>query len=170
MHHDVTSAPTTLERTIVPGDAKGAGSERRYFGLRPGPGEPFVRRTDLGACAPRARRSLLHLVHLTDMQIVDVCSPARMEFIERLRPREALAPLLPAHRPQESLALQAFDALLRTVARLGGSGITGAPVQLALTTGDAIDNQQWNELQWFLDVMSGSEVPARGSDGFLGVQ
>jgi metallophosphoesterase (TIGR03767 family) len=44
-------------------------------------------------------------------------------------------------------------------------------VELAVTTGDAVDNQQWNELTWFLSAMTGHDVtPSSRADGFDGVQ
>ena len=75
------------------------------------------------------------------MQIADVQSPARMEFLEALPQRELLEPFLPAHRPYEALAVHAVDAVVRTVRALPPSPVTGAPVALAVTTGDAVDNR-----------------------------
>jgi metallophosphoesterase (TIGR03767 family) len=164
---------TTLDRTLVAAGVKRKGTERAYRKLSAGPGEPhsvraeLVRRTQ----ASSRRKSLLHLVHLTDMQIVDVRSPARIEFVERRAERLALARLLPAHRAHETLSLHALDATLRTIRALPPSAITGVPVELAVTTGDAVDNQQTNELTWFLSVMGGGDVTtASRADGYDGVQ
>jgi metallophosphoesterase (TIGR03767 family) len=167
------AATTTLDRTLVGGAVKGQGAERAYRALEVAAGEPHRVRLELAGRQPQPTRrtSLVHLVHLTDTQIVDVRSPARIEFIERRSERVALARLLPAHRAHESLSLHALDATLRTMRALPPSAITGEPVELAVTTGDAVDNQQSNELAWFLSAMRGDDVtPSSRSDGFDGVQ
>ena len=164
--------PTTLGRRIVPGEVLARGRERAYRRLAAAVGEPHVRRLDLapGAPPPGERRSLLHLFHLTDLQIVDVASPTRIEFLDRWPDRRAIRHLLPAFRAQEPLVLHAVEAMVRTANALRRSPVTGAPLQLVVTTGDAIDDQQWNELSWFLEAMSGGRVAAGGGDGYVGVQ
>ena len=169
----MTRAVTTLERTIARGAVFRRGTGGAYRRLTIAGGEPHLRRLDLApdAGSPAERRSLLHFLHLTDAQIVDVQSPARFEFLDRHADRDALRPLLPAHRPQESLQLHALEAMIRTARSLPPSPLTGAPVSLAVSTGDAIDNQQWNELLWFLGVMQGGiVVPDSGGPGFEGAQ
>lgn len=164
--------PTALRRTIRPGEVLARGRERAYRRLAWGPGEPHVRRLDLapGAPPPDGRRSLLHLLHLTDLQIVDVASPARIEFLDRWPDRRAVRHLLPAFRAQEPLALHAFEAMVRAANALRRSPVTGAPIDLVVTTGDAIDDQQWNELSWFLGVMGGGRVRPAPREGYVGVQ
>ena len=167
------SAATTLDRTLVAAAVKGRGSDGAYHALGHGVGEPHRLRADLmgRSPVPTRRMSLVHLAHFTDMQIVDVRSPLRIEFIERRSDRLTLARLLPAHRAHESLSLHALDATLRTLRALPPSTVTGAPVELAVTTGDAVDNQQWNELNWFLSAMDGGDItPASRAGGFDGVQ
>ena len=66
-------------------------------------------------------------------------------------------------RPQEALTAHAVDAMLRTVNAVRGP-VTGAAPELAVTTGDAIDNAQWNEMQAFLALFDGGRcgrTPAR---------
>jgi metallophosphoesterase (TIGR03767 family) len=73
-------------------------------------------------------------------------------------------------RPQEALTPHAVDATLRTVNALRGPA-TGLPPALAVTTGDAIDNAQWNEVQAFLTLFDGGLVVTdSGRPGYAGVQ
>lgn len=169
----MTGAITTLRRTIAPGDVIGHGSDETYRRLSFAGGEAHVRRTDLAPAAGSsgARRSIVQFLHLTDAQITDVQSPARVEFLDRHADRRALEHLLPAHRPHESLQVHALEAMIRTARDLPPSPVTGAPVSLAVSTGDVVDNQQWNELEWFLALMGGGSVSAdSGGPEFEGVQ
>jgi metallophosphoesterase (TIGR03767 family) len=168
----VTRAVTTLERTIAPGEVLRRGSAGPYRRLAFADGAPHVRRLELAPDAgpPRRRRSILRFLHLTDAQITDVQSPARVEFLDRHADRRAIAPLLPAYRPHEALQVHALEATLRRAGDLPPSPTTGEPVALAVSTGDAIDNQQWNELSWFLVLMDGGSVAAdSGGPAFEGV-
>ncbi|MGH2738904.1 MAG: TIGR03767 family metallophosphoesterase [Actinomycetota bacterium] len=164
---------TTLARTLRRGPKLGAGSRKPYHRLEYGPGEPHQRRLELSARSPRGRqRSLLHFVHYTDMQIADAQSPVRGEWIERYSDLEcASAPLQAAFRPQETLTLQAFEQTIRTVRQIAHSPVSGFPIQFAMCTGDNIDNQQFNELRWFVDLMDGLPVrPNSGGKEYEGVQ
>jgi metallophosphoesterase (TIGR03767 family) len=77
---------------------------------------------------------------------------------------------VPVQRPQEALTAHAVDVTLRTVSAARGPA-TGMPPQLAVTTGDAIDNAQWNEVQTFLALFDGGLVtPDSGGPGYEGVQ
>jgi len=77
----VAPAGTTLARTLLLGPA-GAGG---YRPIVAGPGEPHLRRLDLmpatpaGPAGPSRRRPVLALVHLTDVQVLDAQSPARVD-------------------------------------------------------------------------------------------
>ena len=131
-------------------------------------------RDDLGAAHPAARppgtRPLLCLVHVTDLQLADVQSPTRFEFLNRYFADPRYAGVVPVQRPQEALTPHAVDATVRTVNALRGPA-TGQPPALAVTTGDAIDNAQWNEVQAFLALFDGGRVtPNSGGPGYAGVQ
>jgi metallophosphoesterase (TIGR03767 family) len=169
----VTGSFTTLRRTVAPGDVIGHGSDGAYRRLSFAGGEAHVQCTDLAPAAgpPGERRSIVQFLHLTDAQITDVQSPARVEFLDRHADRRALEHLLPAHRPHESLQIHALEAMIRTARDLPPSPLTGAPVALAVSTGDVVDNQQWNELEWFLGLMGGGSVSAdSGGPDLEGVQ
>ncbi len=166
----------TLRRTIRPGAATGRGTDRVYRALAPGAGEPHTERVELLPAAADlparcARRSLGVLGHLTDLQIADVQSPVRFEYLNRQLGNSAYDRIVPVHRPQETLAARAVDAMVRTLNALPGSPVTAAPLALVVTTGDAIDNAQWNELRAVLALLDGGVVHTdSGGPAYDGVQ
>ena len=170
------SASSTVERTLVPGPVLRRGPARSYRSVSVGPGEPHLVREDLttegaGSHPARpARRPLLGLAHATDLQLTDVQSPARMEFCDRHADDPRFHLLVPMHRPQEALGSRAVQAM---VSALNGvnRGPAGADLHLVVTTGDAIDNAQWNELQAFMALLEGGTVqPGSGGPRYQGVQ
>ena len=170
---------TTLGRTIRKGVRIGEGSAGAYYRLAEGPGESYLRRTDLAR--PRnsgkqnGKRSMLSFVHLTDVHIIDAESPARVEFLDRYadpgRGCESI-PFSSAHRPQETLTLHVFEAMIRRLRAIGASPVTGAPFQVAVSTGDNVDNEQLNEIRWFIDLLDGGKTvsPRSGDPVYEGVQ
>ncbi len=108
---------------------------------------------------------------MTDLQIADVQSPARFEFFNELMDVPAFKALAPTQRPQEALTAHAVDSMVRTLNRLSGGPVTGAPIDAVVTTGDAIDNAQWNETEMFLALLEGGRVrPRSGGPIYQGVQ
>lgn len=154
---------STVERTIVLGEVVATGTHGAYRRLAEGPGEPHLVRDDL--VAPRrprgTRRSLLHLAHLTDLQLVDVASPTRMEFLHDHAGEPGFEELLPMFRPQELLGVHAAAALVAAIDTAAPSPVSGAPLDLVITTGDNVDNAQWNELGAYLAVLGGGTVDVR---------
>ena len=135
-----------------------------YRAVEIGAGEPHLVRDDFGAAGLPGRQSaqgpgrpLLCLVHITDLQLADVQSPTRFEFLNAHFADPRYAEIMPVQRPQEALTVHAVDATIRTLGAVHGPA-TGLPLQLAVTTGDAIDNAQWNELQAFLALFDGGLV------------
>src|SRR5258708_14428450 len=93
----------------------------------------------------------------------------QFEFLDRSFADRRYAEIVPVQRPQEALTAHAIDATLRTLNAVQGP-VTGAAPQLVVTTGDAIDNAQWNEMQAFLALFDGGPVrPGSGGPGYLGV-
>jgi len=146
---------TTLEQTLAPG---GGG----FAPLRAAAGEPYaVRRGGSAKASARRsarRRSLIMFAQLTDPQIVDELSPARVDFAD-----PAGGEIKSSWRPQEALGLHVFDQTVRNLNANRRSAVrqgNGARARLrfALTTGDLADNQQLNETRWFKTVLDGGTV------------
>lgn len=168
---DRDGAPLTLERRLVAGEAVAAGELWTYRRVAAGPGElrTVLRTPWAGDAAAGGRRSLVHLAQVSDLQLADVQSPGRLEFLELLRGRPNTESFVPAQRPQEALHARAYDAILRTVGEVR-SPETGTPVDLVVSTGDNLDNAQWNELEWFVALMAGGRLEQAGGRSYEGVQ
>ncbi|MDX1620165.1 MAG: TIGR03767 family metallophosphoesterase [Nitriliruptorales bacterium] len=161
---------TTLERTIV------TAGDGPYFSLTFGPGWPITVREELTTARSGrvdTRVALAAFLHVTDFQLVDAQSPARVEFFDRQsdEPSQQI-PVNAAHRPQEALVSHAVDALNRRARTLLRSPVTGRFVDFCMCTGDNIDNKQANELRWFIELMDGGSFAANSGDAdvFEGVQ
>ncbi len=147
---------TTGRTTLLRGPASNPGG---YVHLVDGPGEPYVVRTDLGG-APAAdrgarRRPLLSFGHLTDLHVVDAQSPARVEFVDRYNDTHPDGPFSAAYRPQEMLATQVVDTMVGTLRSFTRGPALGGAVTFSISTGDAVDNCQHNELRWMIDLLDG---------------
>ncbi|MHB8262811.1 MAG: metallophosphoesterase family protein [Acidimicrobiales bacterium] len=161
---------TTVDATILPT----SGHTSFYHRLEMGLGEPPVALRvagdnehaghDAGHDAGRLAgiEPLLAFVHLTDLHVTDVQSPARAEFLDRLgNVDSALFRVLGnigTYRPQDMLSMHVVETMARTVRNLHFGPTTGHAVAFAMITGDAVDNSQHNELQWYLDLMNGGKV------------
>ncbi len=103
------------------------------------------------------RRSLAYFGQLTDFQLADEESPARVEFLDPEPSRTAAS----GWRPQEALHPFAIDWSIRQLNRFApaspvaqGDG-TRAPMDFALMTGDQADNMQRNEINWTRELLEG---------------
>lgn len=168
------TALSTVQRTLRPGPVVRRGTASAYRLLVPGPGEPHLVRGDLVGGEPGdglTRRALLAFAHVTDLQLADVQSPARFEFCDRHVDDPRFSLLVPMQRPHETLTARATQAMVETLNAVDSGPVTGAELALVLTTGDAIDNAQWNELQMFLALLEGGTVrPGSGGSRYQGVQ
>jgi metallophosphoesterase (TIGR03767 family) len=151
---------TTVDRTLRPSSASPLGY-RRVLGA---PGEPMQLRCDLGGRMTsvsqlRRLRSILCFVHLSDLHVTDAQSPARAEFLDRYGDDDSpLAPVLGrvgTYRAQEALTFHVVEAMVHALRRLEGGPATGSPVAFAVSTGDATDNCQENELDAYVTLLEG---------------
>ncbi len=156
---------TTLEVSIR--RPSGAG----YVQLVEGDAYPQVLREELAEARPGRedrRSALAAIVHLTDVHLIDTQSPARVEFTDRL-PTGVFGS---AFRPQEALTVQVASAMVDRVNAVASGPITGRAFDVAVSTGDNIDNQQQNELEWFMTVLDGGTITPNSGDAtvYEGVQ
>ena len=158
-----TLGRTTVQQTIG-GAPKAPGT---FAGLSPAPGEPYlVREEGLGtAHSGRAgrRRSLVYFAQLTDFQLSDEESPARVEFLDSSADEPLNSPFGSAWRPQEALlahmteeSIRQVDAFERSPVAQGGGA--RSRMRFAITTGDSADSQQRNETQAVISLLEGGTV------------
>ena len=131
-------------------------------------GEPHVARTELAQPPGTRLEPLLAVAHLSDLHVCDHQSPARVEFLDRWADPDS--PILEqlgevgAYRTNELLNVQVVEACVRAVNAVAAGPVTGAPLDLAISTGDNTDNSQANELSWYLDLLDGGRVHPDSGD------
>lgn len=170
----------TTARRAVAGPVLRRGTLGDYRAVVWGPGEAHRVRHDLvgrarvAADGPRrpgrGGRALAVFGHVTDLQLADVHSPVRFEFFNREHADPRFAELVPMHRAHEAFAPHAVQAMVDALNAAPGAPATGVPPGLVVTTGDAIDNAQFNELRLLLALLDGGTVRpgAGGADGRAG--
>ena len=163
------------QRRLVAGAVRRVGSRAPYRSVEAAEGEKHSVRHELGSSeiAERFRigATLACFAHLTDLHVTDVQSPARFEFINREYGDPRFRELLPMHRPQEALNEHAIAAMIRTLSAIDKAPLTGSPMELAIISGDAVDNAQSNELANAVALLDGGRVqPDSGGERYEGVQ
>ena len=155
-----TSGQTSVTQRLVPA----APGSFRFLQL--GAGEPYTVREDLAPAAAgrtAARTSLVYFGQLSDFQLADEESPARLEVIDPLSTPLSL-PFGAAWRPWEALEPQVSEAMIRQVNQFAaaspvadGSGAHSA-MDLTINTGDSADSQQLNETLWVRTLLEGGAL------------
>ena len=163
------------QRQLVAGVVQRQGTMAAYRSVEAAEGEKHSMRLDLVDADTaehfRTGTTLACFAHLTDLHVTDVQSPARFEFMNREYGDPRFRELLPMHRPQEALNAHAIAAMVRALNAIDGAPVTGSPIELAIMSGDAVDNAQSNELVNFTALLDGGDVrPDSGGERYEGVQ
>ena len=157
---------STIEQTIVGGDPA-AGFQL----LQTGPGERYAVRDEIAAAhtGREGRRvSLVYFGQISDFQLADEESPARVEFLDPDPSGTARA----AWRPQEALQVYEVDQSIRAMNQLTTSPVpqgdgTHAEMANAVLTGDLADNMQRNETEWVVKLLEGGTIDPNSGTGDL---
>ena len=144
---------STLEQTLDGRDPEGP--DFRF--LRVGEGEPYTVREDLAPAKQgrkSRRRSVAYFGQITDFQLSDEESPARVEAAD------SFPPFSSAWRPQEAFVAHQVDYTIRQLNRFDRSPVrqgNGKRAELmnAVMTGDLADNAQRNETEWVVELLEG---------------
>lgn len=148
------TTPTTLDRTII-----GTGERALAYG----PGDERVTRSLGWRTTTGTGRAVAGFKQVSDVHVVDSESPGRVEFFNDCTFGRS------AYRPQESLTTQVGESSIRALNGIKTGPATGVALPFAVSTGDNIDNNQRNELAWFIDLMNGDRVtPNSGGPGYDG--
>ena len=158
-----TFAKTTVQQRIVPNADAG------FRELSLGPGEGYTVRQELGtaqAGRESRRTSLAYFGQLSDFQLADEESPARVESLDPFgspfdaawRPWEALEPQI------DNAMVDQMNAFTAASPVVNGNG-TQSQMDFTIDTGDSADNQQLNETRWVRTLLEGGTLdPSSGID------
>jgi hypothetical protein len=152
------SEHTTVDQRVDDADA----TDDAYDQLGLGPGEDYTLRdgaTDPDSGAPVAqsgresrRQSLTYFSQMTDFQLADEESPARVELLD---PGPSSA-----WRPQEAFVGYMVEYSVQQVNFFAGNSPfpgSDATMDFSLITGDQADNNQLNETVWIRELLEGGD-------------
>jgi metallophosphoesterase (TIGR03768 family) len=133
-----------------------------YSAWQKGTGLGYEKRTDLapGNIATSSVR-LLTFFTMSDIHITDKESPAQVNYVGwSAQYGLASAGMSGAYAPTILATTQVLDAAVQTINALHRK----SPFDFGISLGDTINNAQYNELRWYIDVLDGKVItPSSGA-------
>ena len=170
---------TTVQKTVVPVALASTTSQITpadlplydvfgYSAWQEGPGLDLTKRTDImpsGYAAGSATNagSLLNFFAMTDVHIADKESPAQGNYYgwsAAFGAGASGANYSSAYSPVICYTTQVLDAAVQTVNALHNQ----RPFDFGIFLGDAINNTEYIELRWYIDVLDGKEITPSSGD------
>lgn len=164
---DTTKLVNTTERTVVPVDpgtnqtiTPANLSIYHYNGFGEwtyGAGVPITVRDDIagGMSASGEGTQLLSFAAISDIHITDEESPVQVIALGYLSPFPS------AYSPVSMYSTQVLNAAVKTINNINKEN----KLDLVLSLGDAANNNQYNEMRWFIDVLDGKTIdPTSGGN------
>ncbi len=126
--------------------------------------QPYQKRTELAPAYTGARNAgrLLSFFSLSDVHITDKESPAQAIYIGwSAQYGPSSYGKSSCYSPVMLSTTQVLDAAIQTINSLHEA----TPFDFGIALGDAINNAQYNELRWYIDVFDGKVItPSSGAD------
>jgi len=164
---------TTLERTVVPvpvpdetpkidPDRVSEYSDYGYGYWQFGPGMDYEQRLDLmpegyNGSAIKPKRELLRYFTMADTHVTDEETPAGAVFYGQKLNNGYSGAYVPSSM---LFSTQLLDAAVQTVNKLHEE----SAFNLGIFLGDTVNNHQYNELRWFIDVLDGGYIRPSSGD------
>jgi metallophosphoesterase (TIGR03767 family) len=151
--------PTTLDSTVRQKPRQDISDWTDYVKLESGPGEPHFVRSDIVDAYAQPTRAIESFVQITDLQLVDDKSPARVEFTDRWADLGSTINKSTdsAYRPHEMLSTHIVESMVQAIRAVGLGPVTGLSLDFTIATGDMVDNVQLNETRWYIDLLDGGQ-------------
>lgn len=160
----VVSEPTGYCAASVKPSQVAAYEANGYGNWHYGPGSPHVRRLDIASASSANavnQTRLLNFFAITDIHISDKESPDQVMFIGMNGGDPSLANILSSsYSPVMLYTTQVLDAAVQTINALHKR----TPFDFGISLGDACNNTQHNELDWYITCLEGGTVvPSSGN-------
>lgn len=161
-----SNVSTTLDKTVVPVAVPSTSpmvlpndiskySQYGYGIWKTGKGLEFERRLDLmpagyNDLTVKNSATLLHFFTMSDIHLIDIQSPAQALYLS-IHGEQGMSS---AYSPIIPYTTQVLDAAVQTVNVLNKK----KTFDFGLLLGDAINNNQYNELRWYIDILDGKNI------------